>query len=535
MLPQALARIAMLQAVLFTTGAVTLALELVASRILTPVFGSSLYVWTGILAVTLCCLAAGYDLGGRWSRRETMDRLGERYAALPLAAAAYLLAVTILHPILLDGLHGMDVVPGALAGCIVLLGPVLVVLSAMNPLSSALAGGGRDGGGRAFAVSTVGSVAGVLFTSLVLVPGFSAPDILLILSGTLAVFAAAAALAAVRPGSRGRIAVGSGLLVAAVILAALVPRSDKARIGGLEAERLATYRSSFGDIHVVEAGALGARFLRLYIQNGGLQGGIDDRGRSATAYSEIVRHALRTAKPAARRVLVIGLGAGILPRDLSRDGMQVEVFEIDRVSVTAARRHFGLPEDGVTIRIGDGRVLLDGCRLDAPGFDAIILDAFSGIEMPWHMLTVEFFAELRECLAPGGVVLANMVLPGEGTPLTRAVLATAAAGLGSGLTVYRRDWRADPARFGTLVFVAGTEAVAGAGSGPATASRLTIPDFPVSPGVRGPVTVEGRPVGRDRLAGADILTDGRNRFDRLAAAGQAAARRQITVTLPAHW
>lgn len=520
----ALPRIATLQAVLFATGAVTLSLELVASRILTPLFGSSLYVWTGILAVTLCCLAAGYDIGGRWSRREGSERIGQRYALLPLAAAGYLLAVTLLHPLLLDGLHAMDVVLGALAGCVLLLGPVLVALSAMNPLLSALAGGGRDGGGRAFAVSTAGSVGGVLFTSFALVPAFPAPDILLILGGTLACFAAAAALATVRPGPRGRIVLGSCLLLAALAAAALLPRTDQASIGPFRAERLATYRSAFGDIHVVEAGVLGTPVMRLYIQNGGLQGGIDARGRSVTAYADIVRHALLAARPEARHVLVIGLGAGILPRDLAHAGMRIEVFEIDRVGVEAARRHFGLPSQDVEIRIGDGRILVGGCRRDGAAFDAIILDAFSGIEIPWHLLTVEFFAELRGCLAPDGVVLGNLVLPGEGTPLSRAVLATAAAGLGGDLTVYRRDRDAPPDRYRTLVFLAGSRA----------ARSLQIEDFPVSPGARGPAVIEGSAVRRNDLVGADILTDRRNRYDWLAA-GQAAARRQITVTLPPYW
>lgn len=525
-----LARIATLQAVLFTTGAVTLALELVASRILTPVFGSSLYVWTGILAVTLCCLALGYDLGGRWSRKEPNGRLGERYAALPLGAAVYLLAATALHPALLDSLHAMDVVPGALAGCMILLGPVLIVLSAMNPLLSALAGGGRDGGGRAFAISTIGSVCGVLFTSLVLVPRLSAPDILLVLSGTLGSCALAAALVTVRPGRRGQIFLGAGLLTAALLALSLVPRTDTARIGTLQAERLATYRSPFGDIHVVEAGMLGTRFLRLYIQNGGLQGGVDSRGRSTTAYTGIVTHALSAARPAARRILVVGLGAGILPRDLSNAGRQVTVFEIDRTSVTAAERHFGLPVDDIAVRIGDARILLDDCPQGGYAFDAIILDAFSGIEMPGHLLTVEFFAKLRQCLAPGGVVLGNLILPGDETPLTRAVLGTVIAGLGHDLVVYRKDRkdRAAPSdRFGTLVFLSGPD--------PRRATSLSIPDFPVALGVRRPVVIEGRLVHGHTLAGADILTDRRNRYDWLAAAGQAAARRQITVALPSTW
>jgi hypothetical protein len=55
----------LLYAIIFITGAAILALELLASRILTPYFGVSIFIWTGILSITLVALAAGYWAGGR--------------------------------------------------------------------------------------------------------------------------------------------------------------------------------------------------------------------------------------------------------------------------------------------------------------------------------------------------------------------------------------------------------------------------------------------------------------------------------------
>ena len=54
-----------LEFLIFFTGAATLSLEVLASRIMTPYFGVSLYIWAGILAITLIFLATGYYLGGR--------------------------------------------------------------------------------------------------------------------------------------------------------------------------------------------------------------------------------------------------------------------------------------------------------------------------------------------------------------------------------------------------------------------------------------------------------------------------------------
>ena len=50
---------AALYAIIFVTGGATLALELLASRVMTPYFGVSLYIWTGILSITLVAPAIG--------------------------------------------------------------------------------------------------------------------------------------------------------------------------------------------------------------------------------------------------------------------------------------------------------------------------------------------------------------------------------------------------------------------------------------------------------------------------------------------
>ena len=64
-----------LLSLIFFTGAVVLSLELLASRILTPFFGVSLYIWTSILAVTLIFLALGYQLGGWITSKINKDEI----------------------------------------------------------------------------------------------------------------------------------------------------------------------------------------------------------------------------------------------------------------------------------------------------------------------------------------------------------------------------------------------------------------------------------------------------------------------------
>jgi hypothetical protein len=48
----------------FVSGGVLLGVELVASRVLAPYFGNSIFVWGALIGVVLAGLSAGYWIGG---------------------------------------------------------------------------------------------------------------------------------------------------------------------------------------------------------------------------------------------------------------------------------------------------------------------------------------------------------------------------------------------------------------------------------------------------------------------------------------
>ena len=147
----------MLLAIVFVTGAAILALELLASRILTPYFGVSLYIWSGILSITLVSLALGYWAGGRLAGSRIgsakTDKLTFLFTLMPAIAALALIAACLIYPYLFHQLARFDLVLGAFIACLVLLFVPLLVTSAMTPLlvaillrQSALRGELADGG-----------------------------------------------------------------------------------------------------------------------------------------------------------------------------------------------------------------------------------------------------------------------------------------------------------------------------------------------------------------------------------------------------
>src|SRR6185437_15726898 len=73
-----------------TLGFITLGFEMVASRILTPLFGSGIYTWATIISIVVAGLMAGYFLGGIFADRQPSFAFA---ALIKLLAAAYLFLV----------------------------------------------------------------------------------------------------------------------------------------------------------------------------------------------------------------------------------------------------------------------------------------------------------------------------------------------------------------------------------------------------------------------------------------------------------
>lgn len=111
-----------------------------------------------------------------------------------------------------------------------------------------------------------------------------------------------------------------------------------------------------------------------------------------------------------KEVLVIGLGGGILPRTL-RDMLpttKITSVEIDPAVVKVAEKYFYFRSDeNNSVVTQDARVFVKRAGLQSKKFDFIILDAFNGDYIPGHLMTLEFFQELRQILTPQGVLLAN--------------------------------------------------------------------------------------------------------------------------------
>jgi hypothetical protein len=156
-----------------TLGFITLGFEMVASRILTPLFGSGIYTWATIISIVVAGLMAGYFIGGFAADRFPTFAFA---ALIKLAAAAWLVFVFVMIGGGLEDL--IDKVPGDIAalfvGGLVVCFPPLVVLGMYSPLAVRLLLRDPDDAGKIsgglFAISSLGNIVGIVVTTFLLIP-----------------------------------------------------------------------------------------------------------------------------------------------------------------------------------------------------------------------------------------------------------------------------------------------------------------------------------------------------------------------------
>lgn len=120
------------------------------------------------------------------------------------------------------------------------------------------------------------------------------------------------------------------------------------------------------------------------------------------------------------KLLVLGNGSGTYASQCSRffAPANIEGVEIDQKITDLAYKYFAMPKD-VKVTTYDGRAYLHGTK---GKYNVIMVDAYQDISVPFQMSSVEFFREVKEHLAPGGVMVINMNMRGQGEGSINAYL-----------------------------------------------------------------------------------------------------------------
>src|ERR1044071_153611 len=154
------------------TGAAVMIVEILGAKMLAPYVGTSHFVWTAQIAVTLVALAVGYWAGGWIADRS--PHVGWMYLAI-LGAAVYLAFTTLaVEPVAYWCLNLQQLARGSLLASTFLFFVPLAFLAMTGPffirvLTVTVSGVGGSVG-RLYAISTAGSFIGTILIGYVLIP-----------------------------------------------------------------------------------------------------------------------------------------------------------------------------------------------------------------------------------------------------------------------------------------------------------------------------------------------------------------------------
>jgi spermidine synthase len=422
----------LLRVLVFVCGAALMALEILGARVLAPALGNSIFVWGALISTFMTAMALGYWFGGVLSERAAHMR------AIGLAASGAG-AMTVLVPALAAAVLPRAATLGPRLGPLVASGAIFfaptLMIATISPIAVRVAarsttGVGRTAGGL-YSLSTAGSILGSLGTAFWLIPIapvdtlVASTGLLLVAAGLAAAFAPVTAEETAGRRPAWTVAVATVSVIAMMLgIASLSGMSATDAAALARGERI-VYRkdTQYHRITVIDKGDV--RSLKFDDRR---QSAIDlsDPYQSDIRYTDYLHLAL-ALKPDAKRVLVLGLGGGVLPKRMWHDypGISVDSVEIDPVVVDVAHRYFGMPNDPrLRVFTGDGRQFVAATK---ERYDIVVVDAYYADSLPFHMATAEFFGQVRDILTPGGVVAYNIIasVDGDGSRLFRSIYKTA--------------------------------------------------------------------------------------------------------------
>src|SRR5574341_938258 len=392
------------------TGAVVMALEILGSRLLAPVFGNSLFVWGALIGVILAAMSSGYAFGGRMSDRYAG---GQVLAGLLLFSGTWTFLIAwVSQPVLFKVAGTIDDPRwGPCLAAAVLLAPPAFGLSGVLPAMLRLAISDLDylgrHTGRMIALSTVGSLLGTWGTAFFLLSWIGSQALV----AWLGAIQMGLGLWWLMRGTTARPLVGGALMLCAIGLGA-------GALHPIQMLKTPVYQedSPYQQVRIRDDDLF--RYLIL------------DRTYHAVMwradpvtlflpYSQLMVASLALV-PEPKRGLILGHGGGSLAKWLAQywPDLELDTVEVDPSVVQAAAQYFSYaPPKGHHVHVKDARMFL---RRTTATYDVIWLDVFARHMIPFHLTTQEFFKEVRAHLHPAGVLAVNLSSSGEGPDRLRA-------------------------------------------------------------------------------------------------------------------
>ncbi len=381
-------------------GASVMGIELAGAKMIAPFYGTSLYVWASVLAVTLGGLTTGYFVGGWATYRYSSQKL----LFFILLTGTFLIALMPLLALkLIPATSGLGLRAGSLVSSMLFMFLPLVCMGMVSPTliqlnNIELKGTGKTAG-TIYAISTVGGIIMTLFMGFYLLPEWGIRNSVFLISallGSITVFY-------VINYRKFKLWLGIGLVLTIFsLLGAKKPFNDPDLTGKY------IYRSEgvLGQVSIFDEQELKTKIVyRSLFINQIPQTFVNLRDMPVSVWNYPHRISmLASIKPPQSRGLLIGMGGGSIAMELKSLGYDLDIVEIDRRMPDLATKYFGFDKAGFRIQIDDGRHFIKSI---GKKYDLIILDVLNGENQPYHLFTKESFNEIKNILTFNGFMIIN--------------------------------------------------------------------------------------------------------------------------------
>ena len=446
--------------IMLLSGAVAFAHEVLWTRMLSHIVGSSIYAFAVMVASFLAGIALGGAAGSYLAR--SRERAATLLGAAQLLAGLWAIAAFYLLDSLIPdkaGLFGNGLVANSLLGFLLLL-PLTVAIGLTYPLAVRVltdrAQRAATASARVYAWNTLGAIVGALGAGFFLIP-------MLRYEGSVVVAATSSAILAGLSWAllgEGRWLRRTGAVAAALVVAVAVAAPKPA-----VPERLLRTSplnvGAFGNILYYDVGR--SADVVMLQQNGGLalrtnglpEALMDSSGMSPRFSGEYWMSSLAVlAQSDARDMLIVGYGGGVVVEGAPPSVRNIDVIELEpkvmdaNAATRGLRRRDPLSDPRLNVVINDARGAL---RLTNKRYDAIV----SQPSHPWtagasHLYTREFMQLARDHLHEDGVFVQWMNVAFLDEDLLKSLTGTLLKVFG-----HARIYRPDP---NTLIFLASSKA-----------------------------------------------------------------------------
>jgi spermidine synthase len=435
--------------VIALSGLTALAAEVIWTRILSLLFGATVYTFSLILAAFLVGLGIGSSVGSAMARNITRPRVALAWCQLLLCAA-----IAWTAHVLTDSLPYWPINPSIsgdpwftmqldMVRCLWAVLPPALLWGASFPLALAsVASAGQDPArlvGRVYAANTVGAIVGSLGASLVLVAWIGSQhsqQVLIVVSMIAGLIALEPVTAGEEsPGLRSQLP-GMAMIAVAIAAGGLLIRSVHEVPGLLIAYgRYAATRTNQASEIIYKGEGMMASVAVSRLSDGVLNyhnaGKVQASSEPQDMRLQRMLGHLTTLVPEhPRSVMVIGFGAGATAGAASIDPaverqliVEIEPLVPKVVSTYFSEHNFDVARNPkVRVAIDDARHYLQTTK---EKFDGITSDPLD----PWvkgaaMLYTREFFEEVKRHLNPGGVVTLFVQLYESSPEAVKSELAT---------------------------------------------------------------------------------------------------------------